>query len=157
MSDQAKKNSTVTTAGGGYKSGKSTEIYEAETAPINYQNSETSTEEVYDKPQEIKHVVLDSEEPDKEINVQEDFLNSITQVYISGQYVTKGHTTLRVKEVIALLLKNTGSYHIVVNPSLKQPIIDIIKYAKDSVLGRGVSKYERDTIISLFKHDNNIK
>jgi hypothetical protein len=154
------RNTTVT-AGGGYKSGKSTELYSADNAPINYQPSDQKMKviDVVIPTNEVppSHIILESAKPEKELNISDDFLNCISQVYISGKYAVKGHVNLRIKQIIDLLLQNTGAYHVVVSPSLRNSLIDIIQYGKNSLLGRNVSQYERNTIISLFKYDNNMK
>jgi formylmethanofuran dehydrogenase subunit D len=154
-----KANKTTVTSGGGYQSNKSTEIYTPDNAPINYQNEDSKNLKVTETDIHTppSYTVLEDTEPVKELNISEDFLNSISQVYISGQYVMKGYKALRVKEIIALIVQNTGGYHIVVtSPSLKTVLIDIIKYGTSSMLGRNVSEYERNVIISIFKYDNRL-
>jgi hypothetical protein len=136
---------TTVTAGGGYKSEKDTALYSPDNAPINNQDSERKEEvtgELKESPKEgsIKRVVLESAKPEKELHITEDFLNTISQVYISGRYAVKGYVNLRIKQIIDLLLQNTGGYHVVVPPSLKRTLVDIIQYGKDSLLGRSVSQ-----------------
>jgi hypothetical protein len=147
------ENKTTVTSGKGYQSIKSTEIYTPDTAPINYQDIDTKipiTKEVDD----IKRIVLEPDKPAKEIQIEQSFLESLSQVYISGQYPRKGHVNLRVKEIITLIIRNTGSYRVVVNPSMKDILTDIIEYGKDSLLGRPLSQRDRKAIITLLKRDN---
>jgi hypothetical protein len=141
---------TTVIRGDGYKSTKSSELYTPDTAPINYQDTDTNKMK---KPQ-VPHIVLEADKPAKELNIDTGFLESLSRVYISGQYPIKGHTNLRIKEIISLLIQNTGGYHVVVSPAIRDILIDIIEWGKDALLGRPVSQYERKTIISLFKHDN---
>jgi hypothetical protein len=168
MEHNSKRKTTVT-AGSGYESKKKTEIYTPDTAPINYQEVNNSifseiidnTKKEEDTPvitnketNNVPHIVLDEVLPKKELLIEKSFLDSFSKVYISGQYPIKGNTDLRIKEIIKLLVQNTGAYHIRVNPSIKNTIIDMIQYGKDSLLGRSISQYERNVIISLFKNDN---
>jgi hypothetical protein len=151
------KHKTTVTAGGGYQNRKTTKRYDSEAAPINYQNNKQSMAVTDKEPENIppkNYIVLESEKPKKELNIPDDFLNSIASVYISGNYAIKGYVNLRIKQIIALLIQNTGGYHIVVNPQLRQSLLDIIQYGNDSLLGRSVSEYERNRIISFFTRDN---
>jgi hypothetical protein len=147
-------NATTVTTGKGYQSIKSTEIYTPDTAPINYQD--ISTKEIPDNKEkiDIERVVLEPDKPVKEVHIEQSFLESLSQVYISGQYYKRGHVSLRIKEIIALLIQNKGMYHVVVNPSLRGILTDIIEFGKDALLGRAVTQRERKAIISQFKHDN---
>jgi hypothetical protein len=146
------KRKTTVSSGNGYQSSKSTERYTPDTAPINYQNMDTVNKNI--QPDSPPYIVLEEDKPAKELNIEKSFLDSFSRVYISGQYPIKGHTNLRIRQIIALLIQNTGTYHIVVNPALRDTIIDIIEWGKDSILGRPVSRHERKAIVTLFKHDN---
>jgi hypothetical protein len=150
---KSNENKTIITAGKGYKNIKSTEIYTPDTAPINYQD--ISKKELGNKEKDnIDRIVLEADKPAKELQIEQSFLESLSQVYISGQYHKKGHVNLRIREIIALLVQNRGMYHVTVNPAMRNILTDIIEYGKDSLLGKVMSQRERKAVISLFKHDN---
>jgi hypothetical protein len=147
------ENKTIITAGKGYKNIKSTEIYTPDTAPINYQDIDKK-EIQNNKVDNVDRITLEPDKPAKELQIEQSFLESLSQVYISGQYYKKGHVNLRIKEIIALLVQNKGLYHVVVNPAMRSVLTDIIEYGKDSLLGKVMTQRERKAVISLFKHDN---
>lgn len=146
------KRQTMVTAGSGYQSIKSTERYTPDTAPINYQ----SPSPVIIENQNIPHIALeqDQNKPKKILNIREGFLDNIISVYISGQYAIKGHRNLRVREIISLIIHNTGLYRVVVNPQARENIIAIIERSDETLLGERITQYERNRILTIFKRDN---
>jgi hypothetical protein len=144
------KNKTIITAGSEYQSIKSTERYTPDTAPINYQSQSTVTEEN----KEVPRITLIQDKAKKKLNIQKSFLESLTSVYISGQYALKGHRSFRVREIISLIIHNTGLYRVVTNSSLKQTIIDIIENGDEVLLGERITEYQRERILGIFKRDN---
>jgi hypothetical protein len=149
---KGKRDKTNVVLGGGYRSNKTTEKYTPDTAPINYQDQNNDTPAA--KPCGIERVVLKEEKVDKKITIDKSFLESITTVYISGNYPVKGNTALKVKDILLLISRNAGGYKIRVNPSLKNSLIDVISFGDSSLFGRKLSKYEREGIINIFKSDN---
>jgi hypothetical protein len=142
-----KHSHTNVTLGGGYKSNKSTALYTPDNAPINFQ-------ETKEKDKEIPRITLEADRPNREINFDKSFLESISSVYISGNYPVKGHTNMKIKEIVKLIVQNTGGYKVRVIGNLKSSLIDIISFGDSSFLGRKVSKQERDSIIKIFASDN---
>jgi hypothetical protein len=150
MANDNKKQSTVT-AGTGYRSIKSTEIYTPDTVPINYQSP--VIEDI--KNPSPTHIALEQDKPKTNIIVRDSFLDSLSSVYISGMHAMKGHRSMRVKEIISLIVRNTGLYRVVVtSQTLQNNIISIIDDGREDILGGSINKYERDRIIMKFKHDN---
>jgi hypothetical protein len=146
------QNQSTVTAGSGYRSIKSTEIYTPDTAPINYQSPVTEDSKAQAS---STHIVLEQDKPKKEITIRESLLDTISQVYVSGQYAIKGHHNMRVREILNLIIRNTGLYRVVVTSStIRNTIINIIDNGNRDILGEEISKYNRDRIIMKFKHDN---
>jgi hypothetical protein len=141
---------TTVSLGGGYRSRKSTELYTPETAPINYQNSESPKEQ---KPS-VPHITLEPDVPFKELNIEKAFLESFSPVFIQGQYPLKGRVNLKMRQIIEIIIQNTGGYHVRVHPSAKNTLFDIIKYGDSTLLGRKISEYERKVILNILSSDN---
>jgi hypothetical protein len=140
---------TTIIAGSGYNNIKTTEKYTPDTAPINYQEPDIKEQ----KPT-VAHIVLEPDKPRKELNITNSFLESFSRVYITGQYPVKGHTNLKIKSIISLIVLNSGLYHVVVPPSLKQSLLDIIEFGDSELLGMEISDFVRSRILTIYKHDN---
>jgi hypothetical protein len=152
MAKESKRSSTVT-AGSGYQSIKSTEIYTPDTAPINYQSGVTENNK-QESASGIQ-ITLEQDKPKNDISISDSFLENLNQVYISGQYTIRGHRTMRIREILSLIIHNNGLYQVVVtSPHLKDTIIAIIESGTESILGESLNKYRRNQIIAKFKHDN---
>jgi hypothetical protein len=151
MAQDNKKTTVI--AGKGYESIKTTEKYTPDTAPINYQEPPSSETEINEE-RNVPHIVLEPDKPKNELNISNRFLESFSRVYISGQYPTKGHTNLKIKAIILLIIQNNGLYHVRVNPSIKSTLLDILENGNDGVLGRHLSQFERNRIVAIYKHDN---
>jgi hypothetical protein len=158
------KRETTVTAGSGYKSIKSTTQFTPDTAPINFQNQEQLVFSKLEKEEPISneqvhtpHIVLKPDKPRKNLNIHKSFLESLSTVYISGQYSLKGNVTIKNRALIDLIITNSGFYHIIVNQSLKQILVDIIEFGDNTLLGQSMISDEREKVLSIFKRDNMIK
>jgi hypothetical protein len=137
--------------GGGYRSTKSSMLYTPDNAPINYQEIKENKQ---NKNDDVPRVTLDADRPTREINFDMSFLESISSVYIFGNYPVKGHANMKIKDIVKLIAQNSGGYKVRVGDNLKNSLIDIISSGDSALLGRKVSKHERDTIIKIFASDN---
>jgi hypothetical protein len=148
---------TTVTAGKGYKNTKTTEKYTPDTAPINYQENQTPNQGPPSANREnVPHITLEPDKPEKDFHVAPGFLESFSRVYISGQYPQRGHVNLKVKAIIGLLVRNNGLYHIIVSPAIQKLLLNALEYGDESILGEQVSRFTRDRVVAMYKHDNAI-
>jgi hypothetical protein len=171
------KKETTVAAVGEYRSVESPRQYTPDTAPINFQvlpgdvgsehivsqDLQTIPLDQNDFPQTVEEnqnynktesIALRQYKPHKALNIHSSFLESVSQVYISGAHNRKGNVFLKNKDIIEYVINNNGLYHIVAPQSLKKTIVDIIENGSHELLGKKYSVFERERAINIFKKDN---
>jgi hypothetical protein len=154
---------TQVTFGEGYKNTKSTTQYTPDTAPIAY-TQENQSHRRSSKPAMKKKDTMASTNGDDHVVmvdnraaiISKGFLDSLIRIIISGQHPQRGSSLFKVKDVIRLIVSNTGRYRVVVDESFKSKCVIIIQNGDEALLGKAVTPSERDRIVAQFKKDYNI-